>query len=342
MAVLAAGHFHELHADFIYPLQSATLARSLCSKQEMAELAQQCGICTPANVFPRSLDDVLRYIESARFPVLLKGINGNRLKERTGKNMVIVYSPRQLRDLYLAIETPDDPNLMIQEFIPGGDDSVWMFNGYFNAGSECLVSFTGRRLRQAPVHTGVTTLGICARNDVVERTTREFMRVLGYKGIVDVEYRYDARDGQYKLLGINPRISAAFRIFVDGNGIDVARALYLDLTGQEIPPACPREGRKWFVESDFKSCLDYRREGKLTFWQWLHSLHGIQEAGYFAWDDLAPVARLCSMGLSNWIRNPRRSRTVRIPVQIASRTPETVSAGAQTSGLSEDSSLGGD
>ena len=46
--------------------------------------------------------------------------------------------------------------------------------------------------------------------------------------------------------------------------MDVARALYLDLTGQEVPPSPQCEGRKWFVELGLKSCLDYYREGSLT------------------------------------------------------------------------------
>jgi D-aspartate ligase len=293
MAVFAAAYCDALKEGFLYPRQSPDLARSLCSKREMPELARRFGVPTPGVVFPKGLEDILKYIETARFPVMLKGIDGNKLKERTGKKMVVAHTPRQLRETYAALEDADEPKLMLQEYIPGGDDSIWMFNGYFNERSECLVAFTGRKLRQTPIHTGMTSLGICLRNDVIEKTTIEFMRALGYKGILDIGYRYDARDGQYKVLDINPRIGATFRLFVAENGIDVVRALYLDLTGQQVPPSCQREGRKWFVESDLKSCLDYRREGDLTIRQWLSSLRGIEEAGYFAWDDLTPFWKLC-------------------------------------------------
>ena len=69
---------------------------------------------------------------------MLKGISGNRLHERTGRKMVIVDSPNELLRLYHEMEDPADPNLMLQEYIPGGDDVVWMFNGYFNHDSDCL------------------------------------------------------------------------------------------------------------------------------------------------------------------------------------------------------------
>jgi predicted ATP-grasp superfamily ATP-dependent carboligase/ubiquinone/menaquinone biosynthesis C-methylase UbiE len=303
MAVFTAEFHDRLKAGFICPEQPVHLPRSLCSKKEMAVLARRFGVPTPEVAFPRSLQDVLQYIETARFPVMLKGIDGNLLKARTGKKMAIVYSPRQLQEMYLALENPEEPNVMLQEYIPGGDDSIWMFNGYFNARSECLVGFTGRKLRQTPIHTGMTSLGICLRNDVVEKTTKDLMRALGYKGILDIGYRYDARDGEYKVLDINPRIGATFRLFVADNGMDVARALYLDLTGQQVPPSRQREGRKWFVELDLKSCIDYHREGSLTLLQWLRSLQGIEEAGYFAWDDPAPFRKLCFKAASTFMHH---------------------------------------
>ena len=313
MAVFAAEHYDVLKSGFIYPQQSPRLAQSLCDKKEMARLARQFAVPTPEVVFPESLDDVLKYVETAHFPVMLKGIDGNKLKERTGKKMVVVHNPQQLREMYIALEDPEQPNLMLQEYIPGGDDSIWMFNGYFNGQSECLAAFTGRKLRQTPVHVGMTSLGICLRNDVVAETTKGFMRALGYRGVLDIGYRYDARDGQYKVLDINPRIGATFRLFVAENGMDVARALYLDMTGQPVPAARQREGRKWFVESDLKSCLDYYREGSLSVRQWLRSLRGIEEAGYFAWDDLAPFGKLCSSALRTLfarLGRPRKAETV--------------------------------
>jgi ubiquinone/menaquinone biosynthesis C-methylase UbiE len=187
------------------------------------------------------------------------------------------------------MEDPADPNLMLQEYIPGGEHDVWMFNGYFDGGSDCLAGFTGRKLRQTPVYTGVTSLGVCLANDEVLRTTTRWMRELGYRGILDIGYRFDARDGLYKVLDANPRIGATFRLFTASNGLDVARALYLDITGQPVPEGRQVEGRKWMVEGgDLDSALQYRRDGKLTIRAWIASLRGVQEGSYFARDDLAP------------------------------------------------------
>ncbi len=247
-ALLASDAYDSLRDQFLLPRQPDGLARSLASKKEMHRLAKRDSVPTPDVTFPSGVEDVRQFAAEARFPVMLKGIDGNRLKRRTGRKMEIVANAADLMRLYVEMEDPADPNLMLQEYIPGGDDSIWMFNGYFDADSDCLVGFTGRKLRQTPPYTGVTSLGICLPNDVVDQTTRQWMKQLGYRGILDIGYRFDARDGRYKVLDVNPRIGATFRLFVGHNGIDVARAQYLDLTGQPVPPSQLVDGRKWLVE----------------------------------------------------------------------------------------------
>jgi predicted ATP-grasp superfamily ATP-dependent carboligase len=164
-----------------------------------------------------------------------------------------------------------------------------MFNGYFDRNSDCVVGFTGKKIRQHPVYTGATSLGILLENPQVQESTRRLMKAVGYTGILDIGYRYDARDGMYKVLDINPRIGGTFRLFVADNGLDVVRAMYLDMTGQPVPESAARYGRKWMTEmADLKSCLNYWRDGKLTFAQWLRSFQGIEEFAFFAGDDLKP------------------------------------------------------
>jgi predicted ATP-grasp superfamily ATP-dependent carboligase len=200
--------------------------------------------------------------------------------------------------VYKRLDEGERSNIMLQEYIPGGDDTIWMFNGYFDSNSDCRFGITGKKIRQYPNYTGQTSLGVCLRNAFVYETTVRWMKALGYKGILDIGYRYDARDGQYKVLDVNPRIGATFRLFVDQNGTDVARALYLDLTGQPVALGAAREGRKWIVEdADIASFLGYLRDGKLGFAEWLKSLAGIEEAAYFATDDMRPFWKMCSRSL---------------------------------------------
>ena len=92
--------------------------------------------------------------------------------------MVIARSKEELIGQYEAMEDGSNPSLMIQEYIPGKDDSVWMFNGYFDQHSECLFGITGKKIHQTPVYTGMTALGICLPNPAVESATKTLVSPL--------------------------------------------------------------------------------------------------------------------------------------------------------------------
>lgn len=307
-AMLVADHADTLARHFVFPRQAPELVRALSDKRAVARLARHFGIPSPAVSFPASRDEVRWFAARARFPIVLKGIDPARLQRRTGHRLAIIPDPDGLMRRYVEWEDPAAPNLMLQEYIPGGDECVWMFNGYFNAASECVASFTGRKLRQQPPHRGATSLGVCEHNATVERLTIDFMRAIGYRGILDVGYRYDGRDGLYKLLDPNPRIGATFRLFVDEHGTDVARCLYRDITGQPVERARMREGRKWVVEDwDIESSLAGVQDGTLTVPQWLSSLRGIEEAAWFARDDLRPFWRVLERLTSRVLRRAARA-----------------------------------
>jgi predicted ATP-grasp superfamily ATP-dependent carboligase len=309
-----------LQDAFLFPHQSPALLRTLSRKKDMYLLCKRMGIPTAETVFPKSRAEVLQFSKNVQYPMVVKGIDGSLLERRAGTRIEIAKTEAELLEVYGRLEDPENPNLILQEYIPGGDDSVWMFNGYFNRHSECLAGFTGRKIRQFPVHRGATCLGICERNEVVEQDARLFLQRLAYQGIVDMGYRYDARDGQYKLLDVNPRVGCTFRLFVDKSGLDVVRALYLDLTGQPVQPAVCRDGRKWLVEdNDVGAFLSYRREGQLTLSEWLRSFRGVQEYAWFASDDQKPFWATCIRflgqsfaGLSRWWKRLRQrlSRTL--------------------------------
>lgn len=306
LAIVVADAEPALREQFLLPRQPVGLARSLASKKEMHRLALAHRVPTPQASFPTCVDDVRAFAANATFPVMIKGIFGNRLHQRAGRTLFIAERPADLIRLHRDLEDPADPNLMLQEYIPGGDAAVWMFNGYFDAESECLFGLTGRKLRQTPAYAGTTSLGVCLPNETVDALTRRWMKELGYRGILDIGYRYDARDGQYKVLDVNPRIGSTFRLFVGRRGLDVVRALYLDLTAQPVPTDEMVEGRKWLDEHDFSSSLRYLRDGNLTLRQWATSVRGLQETVYLAQDDLAPVVHLGLQVLGTGLRRSRR------------------------------------
>jgi D-aspartate ligase len=295
-SIFVADHADALRQTFCFPDQPPGLARRLASKRDLCALCMEMKIPTPATTFPRSRRDVSSFIEEATFPVVMKASDPVLMREKAAaKSVSIAQDADQLLSEYDVLARDACPNLVLQEYIPGDVETIWMFNGYFNQESECLIGLTGRKIRQFPAYTGATSLGVCVENERVAQLSRSFMKAIGYRGILDMGYRFDARDGQYKVLDVNPRVGATFRLFGDTAGLDVVRALYLDLTGQEVKPGLPREGRKWIAENcDVLSGLEHRREGELTLPGWLRSLPGTREAAWLSIDDPLPFAVMCA------------------------------------------------
>ncbi len=85
-------------------------------------------------------------------------------------------------------------------------------------------------------------------------------RAIGYCGIVDMDWRFDGRDQRYKLVDFNPRMGAQFSLFETETGVDVVRALHLDLTGREVHASSMVDGRGIRVEHlDLPARLSLRR-----------------------------------------------------------------------------------
>jgi len=312
LVLWAARHADVLGKRFLFPRQDPGMIDRLTGKAGMTEMAAEYGVPVPLNHLPVSESDLLEAVEAFRFPVMLKPSLGSGQNVQPGQSMVLVHDHNELLAEYRRREDPSRPNMMIQEYIPGNDDQVWIFDGYFDERSECRAAFTGRKIRQYPVHRGCASMGEqCPADEVAEIMTR-FLRGIGYRGIVDAGLRFDARDGKYKLLDVNPRIGQAFRLFLAEDGTDLAQCLYRDLTGQLEGNLPQRPFGRWFIEDyDLISFFDYRSEGSLTTAAWLRSFRGAAESAWWCSRDLRPFAHLCRSLAGRIIRSAwRRIRNI--------------------------------
>ncbi len=322
-AFFVADHAEALEDVFRFPKVSPSLVRELATKDGLYRLALEHDIPTPKIAFPRSAAEAANIAHELQYPVFLKPVVS---RPRGQWKDIAEDADSLLANYRLMEESESDPNVMFQEYIPGQDADVWMFNGYFDQKGRCLVAFTGQKLRQHPAHMGIATFGICTHNQRVIDTTVRFLSGLGYSGLVDIGYRYDRRDDTYKVLDINPRLGGAFRLFVDRNGLDVARAMHLDLTGRPVPAVLPWEGRRWIKEdADLIALKYYRRLDGLKVHSWLRSVWRADEGATFSLRD--PMPFLLALGLlaqqtvtRRWSRRIRRGhRAVRR--WISSRRP---------------------
>jgi D-aspartate ligase len=321
-AILVSQHAPTLSRWFRLPHPPPGLAQLVASKKGLYELCGKLGIPCPQVSYPSSRRDAEEFAASAGFPIVAKAIEPWLLPAGAGlKSTSIIHRPEDLLHLQRALEGHSAGNLMLQEYIPRDCAQDWFFHGYCDAQSSCLVSFTGVKVRSYPPYAGATSLGRCQDNETLRGHAEQLLHAIGYRGIMDLDYRLDLRDGEYKLLDFNPRVGAQFRVFEDAAGLDVVRALHLDLTGREVRRRPQRDGRVFVVEQgDLLASLGYHRAGDLSLRSWLSSLRGTRrELAWFARDDLAPFLLMCVRFLLRGVQHALRLQQGRPPNASAPR-----------------------
>jgi predicted ATP-grasp superfamily ATP-dependent carboligase len=298
-AIFIEANADELARHFLFPRAARPVVRELANKWTMARAAEAAGVPTPATVFPQSSEEAEAFVATARFPVVAKAADAYA---GHAPSSLIAHDAETLREKIHRESELGPPNLVLQEYIPGEVSDVWMCNAYFGTDGGCRAIFTGRKLRQLS-STGIATLAVCEQNEVVAEQTRALLSGVGYRGCTGVGYRYDPRDGLYKLLDVNARISGVFRLFRATNGMDVVRTLYLDLTGQPTGESRLDPGRKWLLEDDLLVSLPRIRRGELRAGPWLRSFRGVREAQWFTPRDPLPFLVWLRTALARFLRN---------------------------------------
>mgnify|MGYP006282633233 FL=1 len=102
---------------------------------------------------------------------------------------------------------------------------------------------------------------------------RRFFDGLGWRGMGNVEFKRDPRDGQLKVIECNPRFTAAHPLVL-ASGVPMDEAVYRSITGQGPIPArqSDEDVRMIDLSRDFFAYLELRRRGELTFGGWMGSV----------------------------------------------------------------------
>jgi D-aspartate ligase len=293
-AILIAENANKLPAEFIFARPLPALPRTLANKRCLYELCHRLGIACPETFFPASREELLDLSLQLQFPVVAKATEPWLLQGNIKSTAIVSSRENLIRYYDNFVRLVPGTTLMIQRMIPASTSEDWFVHGYCDNSSDPSTIFTGIKLRSYPSFAGPTTLGRSVRNDTLREQAISLLSAIGYRGIMDLDFRLDKRDGRYNLLDFNPRIGAQFRLFEDNAGIDVVRALHLDLTGRGVRSGPQIDGRTFIVEiQDLLASFTYYRSGVLTLKTWLHSLRGIAESAWCATDDLAPFFVLC-------------------------------------------------
>jgi predicted ATP-grasp superfamily ATP-dependent carboligase len=168
---------------------------------------------------------------------------------------------------------------------------------------------TKQKLRQFPLEVGSGSAMVSVFEPEVADLSRDLLRSFGYRGLANIEFKRDARDGIYRLIEVNPRSSNANQLAVSA-GVDFPFLVYRYLTRPdepEAPSAGFRVGVTWVHEDlDLQAFLALRKTGELTLAEWVGSLRGPRSWAVFSLRDPAPFLFQVSTHLAGRVRKTVR------------------------------------
>ena len=152
---------------------------------------------------------------------------------------------------------------MLQEYIPDSHARVFSLATYIGRSGEPLGSVVGRKVRQTPPRFGSSTVFEVRFEPRVLELGLQLLRCAGYRGFAHIEFAYDARDDEYKLLEVNTRLPIWGGIALTPR-FDLGRVAYDDLCGR---PAAPlgvlRDGATWvYGPKDAALAVQLARRGR--------------------------------------------------------------------------------
>lgn len=230
------------------PHQPDGLPARVADKAELSRLCARWDIPHPETVIPTSGAEASEAAWRLGLPVVAKWSRPWLLPAGEGlRSTTLLHSAAEARRLYERSARAGS-RLLLQRFLPAGQDTDWFFHGAFARGGHPLLVGSGRKELSWPVRTGLTAVGRWLPDPAVEEAGLRLAERLGYQGILDLDFRRDER-GCFRLVDFNPRPGAQFRLFTDAAGLDVVQAMYLDLTGQRVPTPSGGPGRVFVAEN---------------------------------------------------------------------------------------------
>lgn len=129
-------------------------------------------------------------------------------------------------------------NVIIQDFIPGDDSSMYVLNCYSNKKGEVKGMCLGHVLLEeySPGNIGNYTAIISTGESEIYKQTKEFLERIKFVGFSNFDIKYDERDKKYKFFEINIRQGRS-SYYVTGCGMNMAKFLvdeYIYKTNNKI------------------------------------------------------------------------------------------------------------
>jgi D-aspartate ligase len=212
-------------------------------KKSTYERAEQLGIPVPSTSNPRTEEDLVPLY--SRLPLAIKPAVKENFFYATGAKAWRAETPDQLKAMFRKAARQIKPEeILVQEIIPGDGEQQYSYCAFFRDG-EAHSTLLAKRLRQHPREFGrAATYVESVECPEIEELSERFLRSINYYGLVEIEFKRDPRDGQFKLLDVNAR-TWGFHSLGRAAGVDFPCLQYADQMGSRTERARGRAGVGW-------------------------------------------------------------------------------------------------
>lgn len=280
-----------LSVRYRFSLPPASSIRTLMDKASFLEFASGSGIRVPDYAIVRNEADLERAAAELGFPCIYKpSIRGEAWDAHSTLKVLTAQTPDELRDIHRRCSGWADA-FIAQTLIPGGDDCLYSFNGYFDAHGTALTTFVARKLRQWPPGAGSSCLGEEVRDDDLLGMALELFASLPYQGLAYLETKRHPDTGQHYAIEANVGRPTGRSAIAEAGGVELLHTMYCDVVGLPLPNR--REQTygtiKWIdVRHDLQSAFRMWRAGDLSMSEWARSYRGPKQYAIASWRDPAP------------------------------------------------------
>jgi D-aspartate ligase len=237
-----ARHLGDL--DVLAPFSDWSVLEQVQSKRAQIEHAQAAGVDVPETRYPDTAEQARAAAAELGLPVLVKPAHPVGFKQRFRRQ---AFRCETLDEAEAAYARAEEFAPMVQELVPGGDDTLYTVGSYLDREGRPLGIFSGRKLRQTPPGIGTCRVGEAVWEQEPVDAALALLRAFGYAGLSQVEFKRDQRDRKFKLMEINPRLWQ-WHGLASACGVDVARIAYDDLVGGATGDArMDGRGRRWAI-----------------------------------------------------------------------------------------------
>jgi D-aspartate ligase len=260
---LVLRHWDEVSELYELPMPpDPEVPRRLRHKATLPLEAERAGLAAPRTVEADSLETLQQL--DLRPPFLLKPVEGQHFAGAFGEKVMVAQTLDELTASWKrARERGFDT--VVQELVPDSEHQIWSLFAYIGRSGRPLATATGVKVRQGPIHFGTSAVFRTTPEPRVRELGLQLLESSGYRGFGHVEFAYDRRDGDYKLLEVNTRVPMWAGVAMS-RYFDMARIAYDDLCGAPEPEPVDLPQELWwsFLAKDVSVSLQLARRGELS------------------------------------------------------------------------------